>query len=72
MTAAELIRGVRDMVWSELAVTPEPQLTPGPTTKATDAAPLIRPERRGMQATHLQVLARHGRRAGRARRSRRT
>ena len=49
MTAAEMIRSVRDIVWSEL--------TAGPATQpATDAAPMIAPERRSIQDTHLQYL----------------
>ena len=51
MTAAEMIRTVRDTVWSEIADDAK-----APTTAPTDAAPLIRPERRGMQATHLKYL----------------
>ena len=49
MTAAELIRSVRDTVWSELNA--------GATTQpSSDAKPLIGPERRGMQDLHLQYL----------------
>ena len=48
MTAAELIRSVRDSVWSELDA--------GPATQPTDARPMISPERRGMQDTQLQFL----------------
>ncbi|MGC4031282.1 MAG: zinc-dependent metalloprotease [Tepidisphaeraceae bacterium] len=48
LTAAELIKTVRDTVWSELdAKSAKP---------ATDAAPLISAERRGMQNTHLSLL----------------
>ena len=48
LSAAELIRGVRDSVWSELSAKP--------TTRPTDSAPLIAAERRGLQDTHLQLL----------------
>ncbi|HEX8322339.1 MAG TPA: zinc-dependent metalloprotease [Tepidisphaeraceae bacterium] len=50
MTAAELIRTVRDTVWSEL------DASKPATQSASDAAPMISSERRGMQNTHLQYL----------------
>lgn len=51
MTAAELIRTVRDMVWSEIG-----DKALAATRPASDAVPMISPERRGMQDTHLQYL----------------
>ena len=49
MTAAEMIRSVRDIVWSEL--------TAGPATQpVSDSNPLIASERRSIQDTHLQYL----------------
>ncbi|HEY0007283.1 MAG TPA: zinc-dependent metalloprotease, partial [Tepidisphaeraceae bacterium] len=52
LTAAELIRSVRDRVWSELAAGP----TTAPATAPSDAKPAIGAIRRGMQNTHLKFL----------------
>lgn len=48
MTSAEMIRSLRDILWTEL--------TTEPANQPSDATPLIAPERRNMQDTHLQYL----------------